>query len=210
MDINIRFDPTLDEFYHLHLLMAGRTGVYKYASPATLLALVLETAVTMVIALLADFSVYAVLLFSVLIVMLLAVFVLQYVVLPAKIRKHTRQFIDLSGTHEYAISDQGVTGRDERGTSTMPWGKYVKWVEDDTVLALFQTDATVSLIPKRCLSAGQMQDIRKALADAGVPPQKIRRIGTIVWTVIIVLLLPPVVCLLAILMAYTRYFFPGS
>jgi hypothetical protein len=210
MDIRIRFDPTLGEFEHFHRLMAGRTGVFGCLSLATNLVFILLLGAVTVLELAAGASIYAMLLSSFCILLLLVFFVVQYAVLPATIRKQYRQWIAISGTHEIAFSDSEVAGKDERGESHIPWNKYVKWVEDDVVLALFQTDLMVNLVPKRCLSAGGMEEIRRTLAGAAVPRQTIRPIGTVVMTVFVFLILMPAVCLVGLLMAYTRLIAAGG
>jgi hypothetical protein len=203
MDIRISVDQTLEDSRHVHRLMAGRTGIYRYASPATLLLLMFLLAVTMAGSFLDGITAYEFLLFFFLFAMLLMAVAVQFVVVPRRIKKAFLQFKDFAGAQEYLFTDDGVTVKDQRGESTIPWGKYVKWVEDDTVLLLFQTDNLLNFIPKRCLAGEQMDDIRRAITAAGIPVHKISHVGTILWMALVVFIMAPVVCITAALMLYS-------
>jgi hypothetical protein len=211
MDIRIRTNPTLDEFYHMHMLLAGRTGAYRYLSPVSLLLFLLLTLILMILAFLNGILLDEILFFLLLLALLLIVFVVQYIYVPQRIKKVSRQFIDLSGEQEYRFTDSGVAYKDQYRESNLPWGKYVKWLEDDRVLVLFQTDNTVNLLPKRCFSSEQLAEVRRVVVESKIPAQKISRLATLLFLSITLFGLLTLGCFLAIwFVQYALYALAGS
>ncbi|MGB7537568.1 MAG: YcxB family protein [Anaerolineales bacterium] len=203
MDIRIRFDPIYEEYYHFHMLIAGRTGFYRYASPLTLLLFAVLVFTALFMSFLNGIAADELFLFFLFIPLALTVFIILYVIPPRTIKKLFHQYKNISGSHEYRFTENSVGSNDERGESTIPWGKYVKWLEDDKVLVLFQTDAMINLIPKRCLSREQMDEIRQAITTAKIPVHRVRHIGAVLWMVFVVFVMAPTVCLITLLSLYS-------
>jgi len=205
MDIRIKVDPTYEEFYHVNMLMIGRTGFYKYASPAIFLLFLFLGFIAMVISFLDGIMTEEVLIFFFVFGVLLTVSFAQYILFPRRIKKQYLQSKNISGVQEYRFTENSVAYKDERGESAFPWGKFIKWLEDDTVLVLFQTDNTISLFPKRCFSQEQMIEIRQAITAAKIPVHKIRHIMTILWMVLVLFVMTPIACLLVALTMYNFF-----
>jgi hypothetical protein len=198
MDIRIRVDPTLDEVHHVNLLAAGRSGIFKFLNLAFLFLFLFFAIMAMVFFSLEGKSAAGFLICFTAIVMLMGMSFVQYVMVPRRIKKAYSQSVNLSGEPEFRFTDGSVTRKDRNGESTIPWGKYAHWLEDGTVLALFPTDFTIHLIPKRCASPEQLGEIRQAITNAKLPARKIPRLGNIILAALLLLVLIPVNCLLMV------------
>lgn len=203
MDIQIQVDPTFEEYFHMHMLAQGRSGVFRYALPATqllLLVLLFDIAFLMVVN---GFSLAEVMLVFVFFLMLASAALVQYILQPRMIRKHFLQLQNLGGPQTFRFTDEGVACKDQAKESRLPWGKYIKWLEDDAILVLFQTDVLIHLIPKRCLTLHQAEEIRRAVREAGIPVHKIRRAGNIIWMAAVWFVMAPIICLATVLTLFT-------
>ena len=61
------------------------------------------------------------------------------------------------------------------GNNRLAWSDFVKWLEDDTSLVLFQSDNLLNPFPKRCLTEDQVAEIRGYLTAALGRPGKKRK-----------------------------------
>jgi hypothetical protein len=199
MDIQIQVEPTYEEFSHLHMLMQGRSRGFQYAIPVTQLMMFLLTIVIAVLVSFDGLSIAEFMLLFLFFLMQASVVFVQYILQPRMIRKHFLQLQNLGGSQAFRFTDEGVACKDQAKESHLPWGKYIKWLEDDVVLVLFQTDVLIHLIPKRCLTLHQAEEIRRAVREAGIPVHKIRRAGNIVWMAAVWVVMAPVICLATVL-----------
>jgi hypothetical protein len=196
MDIRMRVDPTLDEFHHTNLLLAGRSGLFKFLNLAFLFLFLLFAIMATVFFSLEGKPAAGFLIGFTVILTLMGTGFVQYFIVPRRLKKAYSQSVNLSGEPEFRFTDDGVTRKDRNGESTIPWGKYAHWFEDGTVLVLFPTDFTIHLIPKRCASPEQLGEIRQAITNANLPARKTPRLGNILLAALLLLVLIPVNCLL--------------
>jgi len=206
MDIRIKDDSTLEEYQHANLLLAGRTGVFKYLNLAMIFLFLLFAFQIMVYSYLAGMAAAGFLVCVIVLIMLFVVNFVQYFLFPRRVKKAYTQFTNLSGPQEYRLADGGVTYKDQNGESTIPWGKYVHWLEDDRVLVLYPTDFHIHLFPKRCLSPEQLVEIRQAITNAKIPARKTFRVGVMVSSALVLAVLLSISCLL--LIRLTIFFLP--
>ncbi|MBN2085213.1 MAG: YcxB family protein [Anaerolineales bacterium] len=196
MEIRIKADPTLEEFRHANLLLAGRTGIYKFLHPAILFLFLICALTVMVFTYITGMASVGLPTCSVILIMVAATAFVQYFVFPRRIQKAYTQAKNFSGQPEFRFTDTGVTHTDQNGESIVPWGKYAYWLEDEKVLALFPTDFTIHLIPKRCASAEQWAEIRGMIAGAKIPVRKTNRLATLIVAALLLMVILPINCLL--------------
>jgi hypothetical protein len=196
MDIRMRVDPTFDEFHHVNLLLAGRSGIFKLLNLAFLLLFLFFAIMAMVFFSLDGMPAAGFLVCFTVIITLMGTGLVQYFIVPRRLKKAYSQSVNLSGEPEFRFTDGGVTRKDRNGESTIPWGKYAHWLEDGTALVLFPTDFTIHLVPKRCASPEQLGEIRQAITNAELPARKTPRLLNIVLAALLLLVLIPVNCLL--------------
>jgi hypothetical protein len=63
------------------------------------------------------------------------------------------------------IDDEGIHVVTEHSESTVPWPRYQHWVESDKVFLLYIGERTFNIIPKRILSDGEQEKLRKLLMN---------------------------------------------
>jgi hypothetical protein len=194
MDIQIRVEPTYEDFYHANMLAVGRTGINKYAFPATLLYFLFLVVIITIMYFLYGLKIEEVLIFILLTGMILALCFFLFIFLPRRIKKLYRQSMNLYGAPEYRFTENGVHTKSQYGESTIPWEKYAKWMEDPEILVLFQTDNTINLFPKRYLTQEQTNEIRQAITSAKIPAHKINRILPLLGIGLVVFAMTPIAC----------------
>lgn len=100
----------------------------------------------------------------ILVVVLVASNLLQeFVLLPRRAQKILEQQKGLGGEITYDWDQDGLRVTGETGHSRLAWGDYVRWLEDDRVLVLFQSDNILNLMPKSRLTSKQAAEIRERL-----------------------------------------------
>ena len=196
MEIRINADPTPEEFRHANLLLAGRTGIFKFLHPVILILFLFCAFTVMVSTCIDGMSAAGLLVCSAILIMLAVTTFVQYYIFPRRIQKAYAQSIYLSGEPEFRFTDTGVTHMDQNGESTIPWGKYAHWLEDEKVLMLFPTDFTIHLIPKRRAPPEQWAGIRRMIAGANIPVRSTNRLATLIVTALLPLVILPINCLL--------------
>jgi hypothetical protein len=66
-------------------------------------------------------------------------------------------------------TEDNVTLTNEQGGVTIPWSDFLKWADNDRVFLLFQGPRLFNMLPKRALTAAQIDDLR-AILTAKVKP----------------------------------------
>ena len=90
---------------------------------------------------------------------------LHYWLLPRLSRRYYQQAAVLHEPITVAWSAHGLATQSPMVTTSMPWSAYIGRLEDDVILLFFQTDMLYQFIPKRALSAEQVQQLRAAAAS---------------------------------------------
>lgn len=90
---------------------------------------------------------------------------LHYWLLPRISRRYYQQAAVLHEPITAAWSAHGLATQSRMMTTSMPWSAYIGRLEDDVILLFFQTDTFCQFIPKRALSAEQVQQLRAAAAS---------------------------------------------
>ncbi|MBP2509133.1 hypothetical protein J2855_002779 [Agrobacterium tumefaciens] len=68
--------------------------------------------------------------------------------------------------HEMTVSwsAEGFRSTAQQGDWNTPWGDYLKWAEDHEVFLLYQGPRLFNILPKRVLTASQINDFSQLLA----------------------------------------------
>lgn len=90
---------------------------------------------------------------------------LHYWLLPQISRHYYQQAAVLHEPITVAWGTHGLATQSRMATTSMPWSAYIGRREDDAILLFFQTDVLYQFIPKRALSAEQVQQLRAAAAS---------------------------------------------
>jgi hypothetical protein len=90
----------------------------------------------------------------------------ETVTLPRRAKRIMAQQKGLSGEIAVTWDEATIEVRNANGHGRLAWGDYSRWLEDDTMLVLFQSDNVLNLLPKRFLSDEQVSDIRNRLTAA--------------------------------------------
>jgi hypothetical protein len=88
-------------------------------------------------------------------------FLLRYVHFPKQMKQEFFKQKELSAPFELEFTDNGMSTSNEFGTTTRPWGDFVKWKENRELLLLYHTDKVCSILPKRIFSDSQEIEIIK-------------------------------------------------
>ncbi|PIB90620.1 YcxB family protein [Caulobacter sp. FWC2] len=88
------------------------------------------------------------------------------VLLPRRAKKIFGQQKAFGSEITFAWDQDGLRVTSDTGHSQLAWGDYVRWLEDDKTLVLFQSDAILNFLPKRLLTAEQAAEIRERLTAA--------------------------------------------
>lgn len=73
----------------------------------------------------------------------------------------------LPTVHEF--DETGIRIANDRGTANFEWHMLSSWTEDDRLLLMFRTKSMSHVVPKAQVSKEQLDALRTALIDAGVP-----------------------------------------
>lgn len=57
-------------------------------------------------------------------------------------------------------STEGFRSTAQQGDWNIPWGDYLKWAENEKVILLYQGPRLFNMLPKRVLTASQIDDLR--------------------------------------------------
>ncbi len=104
----------------------------------------------------------------ILIVMLVAVALLQYAVIPWQARRHFQQSAMFSDEITMQWDADGFSLSGKRGQTTIDWSELYRWNENDVALLLYQSQIMFHVIPKRALGQGRADDLIGKIVAAGV------------------------------------------
>ena len=89
-------------------------------------------------------------------------------VVPFHAKRHFRQAAALRDEIAVTWDDEGVSLSGAHGNSRLAWGEFHRWAENDRLVLLFQSQMLYNIVPKRVLTAEQVDDLRSKLQDAHV------------------------------------------
>lgn len=96
-----------------------------------------------------------------------AVALITLVLTPIAARRTFRQQRSLQGELSYGWTASALTIGTEYGSFDMPWSHFLRWIEDDRTILLFESDRLYRVIPKRVLDPDQHHSLRQHLARIG-------------------------------------------
>lgn len=83
----------------------------------------------------------------------------RYVLLPRRLHRLFQEQDSLIPPLSLEITGEGLQG--EGDAAARPWSNFAKWVENDSVLLLYHSDATFQIIPTRLLeNADDLEQLR--------------------------------------------------
>ena len=88
------------------------------------------------------------------------------VLLPRRAQQFLSQQRSMQGEVSIGWDGKGVTFVAATGQSRTAWGDYFKWLENEAVLVLFQSENLLNVLPKRSLTEAQAVEIRGYLTAA--------------------------------------------
>jgi len=91
--------------------------------------------------------------------LLAIILVINFLMLPRRVRRIFAQQKSLHGETHVEWSDAGISFRSAHGHSTLEWSDYVRLVEGRDMILLMQSDALFNFIPKSALTAEQAAGI---------------------------------------------------
>jgi hypothetical protein len=97
------------------------------------------------------------------------------VLLPRRAKRFMAQQKSIQGEVSIGWSDEGVTFSAKTAHALTAWGDYFKWLENDTVLLIFQSENLLNVLPKRRLTDDQIAEIRRRLEAALGPAGRKRK-----------------------------------
>ena len=119
---------------------------------------------------------FAILPMTILSGLLLALNVLSdRVLLPRRAKRFVSQQKSMQGEISIGWDAEGVSFSAKDSRSRMAWNDYFRWLENDAVLVLFQSENLLNVLPKRCLTADQVAEVRDRLAATVGQPGKARK-----------------------------------
>lgn len=93
--------------------------------------------------------------------------------LPAKnIRRIFQQQKDLQSPTELEFTDTHVHGRSERGSLSMLWPDFHAWKQNEKLVLLFQSEALMHIVPKRCFDSPRQIEELQAILLKTIGPGK--------------------------------------
>jgi hypothetical protein len=99
----------------------------------------------------------------------------RYVMLPNQVKKIFFRKKELGMPFELEFTDTGLVASYESGTSTRPWGNFIRWKENKDLLMLYHSDVKYSIIPKRFfIDPQQIETVKAYLKKNDVPTTKKR------------------------------------
>jgi hypothetical protein len=90
---------------------------------------------------------------------LICIFTMNYILIPARSRRAFRQLKTLQSATDVSWSSKGVQLQSAQGSSDFDWRDFVRIVEGQYVILLFQSDYLFNFIPKRAVSDEQARDL---------------------------------------------------
>jgi len=88
------------------------------------------------------------------------------VLLPRRARRFLAQQKSLQGEATISWDSEGMSFAIANGHTRVAWVDYVRWLEGDKLLLLFQSDHLFNALPKRLFNDGQAAEIRDYLTAA--------------------------------------------
>lgn len=81
-------------------------------------------------------------------------------------RRNFAQQRSLADTHIFSWNAAGFETRSDRGSQKLDWSDLHRWWEDDRLLMLYLAERLYIAVPKRALSAEQINALREHLSSA--------------------------------------------
>jgi hypothetical protein len=97
------------------------------------------------------------------------------VLLPRRARRFVSQQKSIQGEISIGWDAEGVVFIAKAGQSRTAWDDYFKWLENESVLVLFQSENLLNVLPKRCLTNDQVAEVRRGLEAALGPAGRKRK-----------------------------------
>jgi hypothetical protein len=97
------------------------------------------------------------------------------VLLPRRARRFVSQQKSIQGETSIGWDAEGVAFIAKAGQSRIAWDDYFKWLENESVLVLFQSENLLNVVPKRCLTTDQVAEVRLRLEAALGPAGRKRK-----------------------------------
>jgi hypothetical protein len=97
------------------------------------------------------------------------------VLLPRRARRFVSQQKSIQGEISIGWDAEGVAFIAKAGQSRIAWDDYFKWLENESVLVLFQSENLLNVLPKRCLTNDQVTEVRRRLEAALGPAGRKRK-----------------------------------
>lgn len=88
--------------------------------------------------------------------------------LPRRARRLLQQQASMREVASIVWHDQHITFVAQNGQTRHAWGDFAQWFESPLSLVLLQSDHVMNIIPKRCLTPAQIDDVRVLLAAHAV------------------------------------------
>ena len=95
--------------------------------------------------------------------------IVQLILVPRRARRSFRQNYMLREDMLLTVDDEALHSVQASAKGQRPWRTFLAWAENGSVLLLLSTDQLFFFIPRRVLSAEDLDGIRSKLARAGVP-----------------------------------------
>ena len=95
----------------------------------------------------------------------------RYVLQPNRARKNFVKQKELSLPFELEFTEAGMNFSNDLGNSTRPWAYFTKWKENEEIMLLYQSDALVTMIPKRLFADPQQIETVQALLEKNAVPK---------------------------------------
>ena len=103
----------------------------------------------------------------------LVVLSIHYVYVPWYARRSFRQQKTLQVLANMSWSPEGFSIATEDGNASIPWGKYLRWAENDRIILLFLGPTLYHMIPKWAFSSqDDIDDLKQIIASSGLPLAK--------------------------------------
>ena len=107
-------------------------------------------------------------LFGALIFVTIFIALFYFFILARLARKLFHQTKLLHSEVEISWTPDALTFAADWGSTEIAWGDYHKWLENDRLFILFQSDAAYNILPKTVLGEDSVQEIGRNLTEAGV------------------------------------------
>ncbi|QLC21645.1 YcxB family protein [Parasphingopyxis sp. CP4] len=102
------------------------------------------------------------------VILIVLIFAIYWFWLPWQARKLFRQTKLLQGEITALWTSTTITYSGEWGSTEIAWSDYHRWMENERLIVLFQSDAVYNIVPKAVIARDEVAAIGRYLEDAGV------------------------------------------